>query len=194
MMRQSAGRVAIVLAVLAVLPAAARAADTFEVDPVHSTAIFRVKHLGVSFVYGRFTDVAGTVVVDAADLEKSSMSVTVKVGSVNTDNAKRDEHLRGPEFFNVKEFPTATFQSTAFKKTGDDEYDVTGKFTLHGVTKTIVVPVKNTGAGKDGAGNLRTGGESVFTIKRSDYGVSALPQGIGDEVTIMVSLEGVLKK
>lgn len=173
---------------------AARAADTYDIDPVHSTAIFRVKHLGVSFVYGRFTDVGGAVTVDPQDPGKTALAVEVRVASVSTDNAKRDEHLRGPDFFNVKEFPLASFRSASVRKTGDDAFEATGAFTLHGVTKTIIVPFTYTGTGQDPTGGTRIGGEAVFTILRSDYGVSALPQGIADEVRLVVSLEGVLKK
>jgi polyisoprenoid-binding protein YceI len=187
-------RHALLLGALAAAPAVARAADTYDIDPVHSFAIFRVKHLGVSFAYGRFTDVGGAVTVDPQAPEKTALAVEVRVASVTTDNAKRDEHLRGPDFFNVKEFPVASFTSASVRKTGEDAYEATGAFTLHGVTKTITVPFTYTGTGQDPMGGTRIGGEAVFTIKRSDYGVSALPGGIADEVRLVVSLEGILKK
>jgi polyisoprenoid-binding protein YceI len=186
--------IAWILALVVLLSRLADAMETYAVDAVHSTVLFRVKHLGVSFAYGRFTDVTGTIGLDRQDPAKGSLEIEVKTESVDTHNSKRDEHLRGPDFFHVKEFPVARFKSKSLRKTGDDAYEATGDFTLHGVTKTITVPFKHTGSGKDPWGGTRVGGEAVIAIKRSEYGVSGLPGGIGDEVTLTVSLEAVKSK
>lgn len=167
---------------------AAPAPDNYKLDGVHSYAFFRVVHLGVTKNYGRFDDVSGSVQV--ADGVPTSLEVTIKAASVNTGNQKRDDHLRGPDFFNAKQFPAITFKSKEIKKADDGTLDVTGDFSLHGVTKSISVKVGKIGGPlKDPWGATRIGGEAMFKIKRSEYGMSFMPEALADDVEILVSLE-----
>ena len=172
---------------------AARAADTYQIDPVHSFASFSIGHLGIGLVRGYFSDIAGTIVFDEKDAAKDSIEVTIKTASVNTHVDKRDEDLRSPNFFEVEKYPTMTFKSTKITKKGD-HYTVTGDFTLHGVTKTITVTAKHLGAGKDPWGGFRAGFAADFSIKRSDYGMKFdPPPAIADTVDISVAFEAVKK-
>ena len=147
-------------------------------------------HLGVTNFYGRFDELAGDVVFDKENPAKSSVNVTVQTESLDTHNPKRDQHLKSPDFFNSKQFPTITFKSNKVEASGDT-YKVSGDFTLHGVTKPITVEFKKLGEGKGMQGEARAGGETKFAIKRSDYGMTFMPNGVGDEITILLSLEGV---
>ena len=181
----------LVLALLALAPAAS-AADTFEVDASHSVVGFGITHLKVSRFYGRFNDVSGKIVVDA-DPAKCSVEIKVKAASVDTANGNRDKHLRSQDFFSVEEFPDITFKSTSVKKT-EKGWDVTGTFTLHGVSKEITVPVEHLGTGQHPRGGTLAGFEAVFTIKRSDYGMTyGLPDALGDEVKLHIAIEAAKK-
>ena len=167
------------------------AADTYAIDPAHTAALFTVNHLGFSNAWGRFNDVSGSVTWDDADATKSTVSIVIKSASIDTGSAKKDEHLKSPDFFSVKEFPELTFVSTKFEAKAGNVYNVSGKFTLHGVTKDITIPVTKVGAGKDPWGKDRVGFETVFTIKRSDYGMNFMPGGLGDVVQITFASEAV---
>ena len=165
-------------------------ADTFKIDPVESSVVFSVMHLGISNFYGRFNDIKGTVVLDKADPSKSSFDLTIPVESVDTNNEKRDQQLKSPDFFNAKQFPVMTFKSKKVEGSGD-WFVVTGDFTLHGVTKPLTLEVKKIGEGKGTKGEIRAGGEGRFTIKRSDHGMSFMQEVVGDEINIVVNLEGI---
>ena len=167
--------------------------ETYSVDAVHSTALFRVKHLDISNTYGRFNDLSGAIAIDPADASKNSIEIEVKVESLDTYNAKRDQHLKGPDFFNSKQFPVMAFKSQSVKIAGEKAYEVVGDFTRHGVTKALTIQVEKVGAGKDPWGGQRIGFETTFTIKRSDFGMTFMPDAVGDEVQITVSLEGIKK-
>jgi polyisoprenoid-binding protein YceI len=166
------------------------AADTFKIDPVHSSVIFSIKHLGVADFYGRFNDVSGTVVFDQADPSKSSVEVTVPVESVDSHNDKRNQQLKSPDFFNAKQFPVIVFKSKSVEASGDN-YKVTGDLMLHGVTKPLTLEIKKGAEGKGMQGEIRGGGETQFTIKRSDFGMNFMQGPLGDEVNVILSLEGV---
>lgn len=167
------------------------AADTYAIDVSHTAALFKINHLGFSNTWGRFNDVSGSVTWDDADPAKSSVKIVIKTDSVDSGNAKKDEHLKSPDFFSVKEFPELTFTSKKVEKKEGNLYHVTGDFSLHGVTKELTIPVTKMGAGKDPWGKDRIGFDSVFTIKRSDYGMAFGLPGIGDEVQITFATEGV---
>jgi polyisoprenoid-binding protein YceI len=172
----------------------ARSADNYGIDPGHAAAIFRINHQGFSYTYGRFNKISGVFTIDKDDAGKGSISVEIQAESIDTDLDKRDQHLRGPDFLNSKQFPTLTFKSKAIKKAGDNKLSVTGNFTLHGVTKSITIDVDKVGEGLNGRGEYRAGFETTFKIKRSDYGMTygiKKGGGIGDEVTIILSFEGV---
>ncbi len=168
-------------------------AANYDVDPVHTTLIYRIKHLQSSYSYGRFNMPTGTFTYDAAAPEQSTFSMTINVDNIDSGNPQRDGHLKSPDFFNAKQFPTITFKSTSVKKSGEDKFDVTGDLTMHGVTKSITVPLTLVGSGKGMAGETRTGFEGVVEFKRSDYGISGLMQAVGDDVRLIVSIEGIQK-
>lgn len=165
--------------------------DEYKVDAVHSSAIFRIKHMNVSYSYGRFNDISGTIKWDDEKLAESNLKVEVKVASIDTADAKRDAHLKGEDFFEAEKYPLITFQSKSIKKTGGDKFEVTGELTLHGVTKPLTVSLEKVGAAADPWGGQRAGFETMFTIKRSEYGMDKMLNGVGDEVRMIVSLEGV---
>lgn len=181
-----------VVAALLGASASVAAAETYAVDPVHTTTLFKIDHFGMSHFLGRFNDVSGTIVWDNADPAKSSVNYEIKAESIDTAFKKRDQHLVGPDFFDAKQFPTLTFKSTAIKKAGD-AFTVDGDLTVHGVTKPISVAVKKVGEGKDPMGASRIGFWSTFTIKRSDYGMAFMQGALGDEVEITLSTEGWIK-
>jgi polyisoprenoid-binding protein YceI len=172
--------------------APAMAAESFKVDPVHSNVIFRIKHLDVSFFYARFKEITGTFNFD----EPTGIAIEVKPESVDTKSEKLDTHLKSADFFNVKEFPTISFKSTAIKPVADKEgtYEVTGDLTLHGVTKPLTVTLEKSGMGADPWGGQRCGFEVLFTIKRSDFGMNFMLDKLGDEVRLTVSVEGSKKQ
>ncbi|MBX3408311.1 MAG: YceI family protein [Phycisphaeraceae bacterium] len=165
-------------------------AKAFTVDGVHSFVTFKVKHLNVAYAYGRFNKVSGSFLIDPENLGESMVDVKVDAASVDTANEGRDRHLRGQDFFSVNEFPEITFKSSSIVKKGD-AFEMTGDLSFHGVTKTITVPLEYFGTGQGRGGTTIAGFESIFTIKRSEYGITYMPNGLGEDVTIMVSLEGV---
>jgi polyisoprenoid-binding protein YceI len=183
-------RIALVIAGIVVSASSTRAADTYKVDTVHSTVLFKIKHMNASYSYGRFNAIQGAFALDEKDPAKSSFDVTLKVDSVDTANAGRDNHLKGPDFFNAKQFPTISFKSKSIASAGKGVYDVTGDLTLHGVTKSVKVAVEPTGMGKDPRGRSIAGVEGAFRIKRSEFGMSGMLAGVGDDVLITISLEG----
>lgn len=172
-------------------PPAPAAAETYEVDSVHSTILFRVKHLGVAYSYGRFNEMQGKIVVDDANPAASSVEIEAKTDSIDTGNAKRDQHLKSPDFFNAKQFPTVSFKSTSAKKAGE-KWEVAGNVTLKGVSKPVTLTLDRVGTAKTPQGH-KTGFEGKFAVKRSDFGMSFMPDGLGDEVTLQVSIEAARK-
>ena len=167
------------------------AADTYNVDTDHTYIMFRVKHLDVGYSYGRFNGPSGTFVFDESLPSNSSIEMQVKTEGVDTNVEKRDNHLRSPDFFNAAEHPVITFKSTSVKKTSSDSYAVAGNLTLLGTTRPISMVARDTGAGKDPWGKYRRGFETTFTIKRSEYGMNFMLNGVSDEVDITVSVEGI---
>ncbi len=167
--------------------------EKYTIDPLHSSVVFKIDHLGFSYVYGMFGDISGTAMVDEKNPKNSSLDVTIKTASINTNVDKRDEHLRSPDFFNAKQFPNITFKSESIKKGKGGKYEVTGTFELHGVKKKMTVPLERHRTGKDQDGKTRTGGSADFTVKRSDFGMNFM-QGenmVGDVVHLFVSLEAI---
>lgn len=173
------------------LGSTARAGDKYQVDPVHSSVVFRVKHMGVGYTYGRFNEVTGTFVIDEQNPAGTTLDIQVKADSLDTNNAKRDEHLKGPDFFNVKEFTTLAFKSRSVRLVKEHTYEVTGDLTLHGVTKPLTVQLDHVGTAQDPRSGVRSGMEGSFTVKRSDFGMGFMVPAIGDDVWILVGLEGV---
>jgi polyisoprenoid-binding protein YceI len=134
------------------------AAETYEIDPIHSFLLFKVTRLGAEYVYGRFTGgLSGMVSFDSAAPDKSAVTLEVKTDTLDTGFAKRDEAIKGPDFLNVKQFPVATFKSESVQKVADQQYTVTGELTFHGVTKPLTVQANIIGQGKGPKGELLTG-------------------------------------
>jgi polyisoprenoid-binding protein YceI len=182
------------LAVAVALASPALAADTYQFDKAHTTVGFQVRHI-FTMLGGKFQDFSGTIKVDRAKPESSSVEFTIQAASIFTNEPKRDEHLKSPDFFDVASHPTITFKSTSVKPSGDNAYQVTGDLTMRGVTKSITIPVTFLGEGKDPWGNEKMGFETSTTLNRKDYGINwnkTLDQGgvlVGDEVKVQVSVE-----
>ena len=175
------------------LAPAARAAETYAVDPVHSSISFGISHAGISDIHSRFNDFSGKFVIDKDDPSKSTFALDIKVASVDTNNAKRDEHLRAPDYFNAKQFPTLSFKSTKVKAT-DAGYEVTGDLTLHGVTKPVTLTLKGGHKVVEfPKGTPRIGVTSSVTIKRSEFDMKTELGALGDDVHIIVGLEAEKK-
>jgi polyisoprenoid-binding protein YceI len=177
--------------------AANAAASTYKPDVVHSSIIFRIRHAGVANFYGRFNEFEGSFTWDDASPENSDFEFTIKLDSVDTGNEGRDNHLRNPDFFNVRQFPTARFKSTSVTPRGDSNFEVAGELTLHGVTKAITANLEHTGSGRF-RNNEVMGFEATFDIKRSDFGImyGLAPDqgeggGIGNTVRLIFAVEGV---
>ena len=175
-------------------------AATYEIDPAHSSAQFTVKHLMISNVHGQFSKVTGTLEFSDNNPAMDSVKATIDASTVNTQEPKRDEHLKSPDFLDVAKFPTLTFQSTSFRKMEDGKYKVAGDLTIHGVTKRVVLDVDGPSAEvKDPWGNARIGISGTTKINRADYGLTwnkALEAGgvlVGDEVAITLEIEFVKK-
>ncbi|HXU30169.1 MAG TPA: YceI family protein [Thermoanaerobaculia bacterium] len=171
----------------------ALAADTYSIDKAHSEVSFRIRHL-LTKVPGRFDDFSGTIQFDPAKPATSSVEFTIKATSIDTGNENRDKHLRTADFFDVEKFPEISFKSTAVKEVSKNRYQVTGAFTLHGVTKTIILPVEYLGEAKMGE-NVKAGFSAETTINRKDYGIvwnNPLESGgtvLGEEVEIAINIE-----
>jgi polyisoprenoid-binding protein YceI len=180
-----------VLGLLVIFSVSAYAAETYKLDPAHTSVVYRVKYSGVTFVYGRFNGPTGSFVFDETSPANSSIDMQVDANNIDTAVAKRDSHLKSPDFFNAAEHPAVTFKSTSVKKIDSDTYQVTGDLMLLGKSRKLTVNAKDTGSGKDPWGNFRRGFETSFTIKRSDYGMDFMLGGVSDEVGLTVSVSGI---
>ena len=183
---------------MSTLAAPQLATSTWNIDPVHSVAEFKVKHMMISNVKGQFTGVSGTLTLDEADVTNSRIEATIDAASINTREPDRDKHLKSPDFFDVEKFPTLSFRSTRVLRRDEGELSVEGELTIHGVTRTVVFAVEGpTPPAKDPWGNTRIGLSATTKINRKDYGLTwnaALETGgilVGDEVTISLDVEFV---
>lgn len=179
-----------------VAPASAVAAPAeFNIDAVHSSVFFKIQHAGVSNFYGRFNKLAGSIKWDAASPETTSIAATIDSDSIDSNNKGRDDHLKGPDFFNAKQFPKIEFKSTKLTKKADKTYELAGEVTLLGKTKPVTGTVTVTGEADAGKMGYRLGMDVSFTIKRSDFGMNyGLDQkALSDEVVITVGCAGVKK-
>ncbi len=188
------------VAVIAGLPGLGHAEMArFNVDLDHSIVGFDVAHMVVSRTTGRFTDVQGSVVMDPDTKEFKSIDAVIQTASVNTNNKKRDDHLRSPDFFDVVKYPTMTYKMKSYSKTGD-QYTAIGDLTLRGVTKEITLAGTFNGAVADPGGNIRVGFTGEGTINRKDFGMQwtkTLDKGglvVGDTVKIKLEIEGIQEK
>lgn len=185
-------RLAIATGILALAaPLALAQTSTWTADSAHSEVDFSIRHLGISNVHGRFGKIAGTIVLNEADVTKSTVTATVDVSTVDTGEAARDSHLKTDGFFDVAKFPTATFTSTSVQKKGSN-LEVTGNFTLHGVTKPIVLEVEGPSAAVTGMDHKSHAGFSATTtISRTAFGVGTSfgPPVLSDEVKLTIELD-----
>ena len=183
---------ALLLFTISVLPAAATAAEEYVYDAVHSSVSFKARHLDISWIHGRFNEVDGKFSIDRQDPAKSSFQLTIKADSVDTANAARDEHLRQPDYFDTKQFPTIEFRSTKVKAI-EGGYEVTGDFTMHGTTRSITIKLMG-GKQIESRGVKRVGFATELRLKRSDYNFDASAIGpIGDEAVVIIDCEGMSK-
>jgi polyisoprenoid-binding protein YceI len=172
---------------------------TYDIDKAHSEAIFQVRHL-LTKVRGRFSDFAGTIEFDEQNPENSRVNFTVQTGSVDTNQPDRDTHLRSADFFSVEEFPTLTFRSTRITRRGENQFDVAGDLTMHGVTRSVVLPVDYLGKATDPWGKEKLAFEAEVTLNRKDFGLTwnaALETGgflVGDEVRVNISIQAAPKQ
>lgn len=157
----------------------------------HAFVNFKISHLGYSWLYGTFRDFDGAFSFDAAKPEASKVSVTLKTASVDSNHAERDKHLRSPDFLNVEKFPTATFESTAVKSTGQGTADIAGNLTLNGVTKPVVIAARFIGEGKDPWGGYRAGFEGTTTLTLKDFDIQMDLGPASQTVELILSVEGV---
>jgi len=189
-------RAAIVAAILCLSVPGIALSAPWEFDPAHTGVQFKVRHLMVSSVRGDFEKVSGKVVYDESDVTKSTADITIEAASINTRVAKRDEHLRSPDFLDAAKYPTITYKSKKVEKAGDGKLKMTGDLTIKGVTKEAVLDIEGpTPAIKDMQGNTRVGGSAATKINRKDFGLTwqkMLEAGgvvVGDEVEITIDLE-----
>jgi len=175
-------------------PALAETTD-WTLDGTHSRVGFSVSHMVVSSVSGRFKQFTGKVELDEANLTKSQVDISIKTESIDTDDAKRDEHLRSPDFFDAKKFPTLTFKSTKIAKSGGKKYKLTGDLTIHGVTKNVTLDAEISDAVKNPWGKMVRSVKLGGKIKRGDFDLKwnkALEAGgvlVGDDVTLDIQVE-----
>ena len=174
------------------------APSIWNIDPVHSVAEFKVKHMMISNVKGHITGVSGVLTLDETDVTRSRVEVTIDATTINTREPQRDAHLKSGDFFDVEKFPTVTFKSSRVARTGDGELAVTGDLNIHGVSREVVLSVEGpTAPGKDPWGNTRIGVAATTKISRKDYGLTwnaALETGgilVGDDVTITLDVQFV---
>lgn len=178
------------------LAAPAFATDTYKIDAAHSEVGFKVRHL-ISRTAGRFTKFNGTIQLDEQRIENSNVSVSIDVASINTDNANRDGHLRSADFFDAEKFPAITFKSTSVKEVSKGHLQVTGDFTMHGVTKSITIPITSLGGMATPFKDFRAGFEGSLKLNRQDFGVKwnkTLDAGgtmLSDDIDINLAIEAV---
>src|SRR5215471_2105404 len=171
---------------------------TWNIDAVHSSAEFKVRHMMITNVKGQFTALEGVLTLDEDDVTKSRIEATIDAASINTRDAQRDAHLKSADFFDVEKFPELKFTSTRVTRTGEAELAVEGNLTIHGVTRKVVFAVEGPSlAGKDPWGNTRIGLSAATKINRKDFGLTwnaALETGgflVGDDVTITLDVQAV---
>lgn len=174
------------------------ATTTWNIDPAHSSAEFKVKHMMISHVKGQFTAVTGVMHLDESDTTKSHIEALIDAASINTRDAQRDTHLKSADFLDAEKFPKLTFESTRVTRRAEGELAVTGRLTIHGVTREVVLNVEGpTPPTKDPWGNTRVGVSATTKISRKDFGLTwnaTLETGgllVGDEVTITLEAEFV---
>ena len=179
-----------VATVLLLLPLAAFAQQTWQIDPAHTNAEFSVRHMGISTVRGSFTKTTGAVQYDPADPAKTAIEATIDVSSIDTRNENRDKDLRSDHFFGVARYPTLTFKSKNTQLAGAGKLKVTGDLTIHGVTKEVVLNVDGLSSPvRDPRGKVHMGASASTVINRSSFDMTGMQAIVGDEITINIDVE-----
>jgi polyisoprenoid-binding protein YceI len=170
--------------------------ETYSLDSVHSSVSFKIRHL-IGKVTGNFPTFSGTLNFDAEDITLSSVTAEMDASSINTQNTKRDDHLKSPDFFDVAKYPKMNFKSSKVKKTESGKYQIEGELTLHGVKKPVALEMVYNGISKGMMGELRAGFSATTKINRKDFGIvwnKTLDTGglvIGDDVDVTIEIEAV---
>ncbi len=165
-------------------------AGNYQIDPVHSMVTFTVGHLGVSELVGRFDTISGSFSLDSANSDQARVSVQIPIDSLDTNFAQRNKDLLGPDYFNATQFPTMSFTSTKVQWQSRNAGQLTGNLTLHGVTRPVTFNIRRIGAGPDPWGGYRSGYVATTTIKRSDFGMNYMLNGISDSILVQLNIEG----
>jgi polyisoprenoid-binding protein YceI len=181
---------ALIAAALAAIGPAHAADYVIDTAKAHASINFRIKHLGFSWLTGRFDEFAGTFSFDEANPEASKVRVEIDTDSINTNHAERDKHLRGKDFLDTARFPKAVFESTSIKADGD-EATITGKLTLHGVTKDVLITAERVGGGADPWGGFREGFTGTTRIALKDFGIDFDLGPASKEVELTLNVEGI---
>jgi polyisoprenoid-binding protein YceI len=169
------------------------AVETYQIDPVHSSVGFSVRHF-LAKVPGTFARFTGTLTVDRENFERNTITATVDIGGIDTKHDGRNQHLLSADFFLAEKFPTATFTSKSWKKSGTDTCTVRGDLTIRGQVREIILEVKSLGFAASQRGAMLSGWEAVTTIDRTDFGVGGPEQSIADEVELTINIEAKLQK
>lgn len=187
--------IALALAVGLLAAASPAGATEYAIDTKgqHAAINFRIKHIGFSWLTGRFDTFSGTFVHDEKDPAKSSVKVEIDTASVNSNHAERDKHLRSDDFLDVAKFPKATFESTSVKPTGDGKATITGNLTLHGVTKEVAIDAEFIGGGKDPWGGVRAGFTGKTRLTLADFAIKKDLGPATKDVELILDVEGVAK-
>lgn len=181
-----------VAAFASAISTAAMAADyVIDTKNAHASINFRIKHLGFSWIAGRFDKFSGTFSYDDKHPDASKVKIEIDTTSIDTNYAERDKHLRGADLLDTEMFPTATFESTSVKASGPDKAAITGKLTLHGITKDVTIDAQRVGGGKDPWGGYRDGFTGTTTLKLADFGIMRDLGPFSKEVELTLDVEGV---
>ncbi|GAC1301000.1 MAG: YceI family protein [Mucilaginibacter sp.] len=174
---------------------AAETTTKWAIDPMHSEVQFKVKHLVISTVTGFFRNFEGTMEAENEDFENAKIHFTLNTDSIDTNQSQRDEHLRSADFFDSAQYPQITFESTSFKKTGDDEYELAGDLTIKGITKQVILQAEYGGSADDFYGNTKAGFEVTGKISRKDFGLTwggvteAGAVVVGDDIKLNMNVQ-----
>lgn len=187
----------LVASLLSCLVATSAWATDYKIDPTHSSVVFKVRHMGISYVPGRFMSLDGTFSYDPTNVKNSKAAATIAVASINTADVKRDDHLKSRDFLDATKFKDIAFKTTSVEPVSADTFKAHGGLTIHGVTKPVVLDVTYGGSGKDPWGNERAAFTAMTKINRKDFGLTwskVLETGkllVGEEVQIVLEIEGI---
>jgi polyisoprenoid-binding protein YceI len=181
------------LGIVVYAPGAQAAEYVIDTKGAHASINFRIKHLGFSWLTGRFDKFAGTFAFDDKNPEASKVKVEIDTASVNSNHGERDKHLRSADFLETDKFPTATFESTSVKLSGDGKAEIAGKFTMRGITKDIIINAERIGGGSDPWGGYREGFTGTTKLVLSDFAIKKDLGPASKEVELTLEVEGIRK-